>query len=369
MRIAVIGVRGIPHTYGGGEEAIYHLCPLLVSKGYDVIVYCRRGLFRDRSRNYKGVRRIFLPTIEHKWLGLLIHATLAYLDLLFRGVDIVYVYALPSGILTIIPWLFRKKIVVNVDGLDWERGKWGFVARFYLKLSARVVMFTATEIVSDAKEIQRYYNQNFNKNSSFIANGAEIDTSSDPAVVSQYGLEPGEYYLIASRIVPENNADLIIDAFSRVETDRTLVVAGSANYEDSWTRKLKEIAGARVRFLGHVSDRKHVAELHRNCYAYIHGHSLGGINPSLLKALGYGNCVLALDTPYNMEVLNGDDGIIYGIPFKRDTDDLARKIMAIDADPKRAAAFREIAPKRIEEAYTWDRITNQYAALFERITK
>lgn len=254
-----------------------------------------------------------------------------------------------------------------MNGLDWERGKWGSVARFYLKLSARVVIFTATEIISDAKGIQKYYIENFGSDSNIIAYGAEIDTSPNPAAVTQYGIEPGEYYLIASRIVPENNTDLIIEAFSRLETDRILVIAGSANYEDSWTRKLSEIAGPRVKFLGHVSDHTQVAELHKNCYAYIHGHSLGGTNPSLLKALGYGNCILALDSPYNLEVLSGDDDIIYGISFKRDVDDLAMKIKAIDEDPERAAAFRKIAPKRIEEAYTWDKISDQYAALFELV--
>jgi len=346
---------------------IYHLAPLLVSRGLEVIVYCRRGFFRDRSKYYKGVRRIFLPTIDHKWLGQFIHTSLACFDLLFRNVDVVYIHTLPSGIHTIIPWIFRKKIVVNVDGLDWERKKWGVIGRAYLKFSARVVVRTATEIISDAKEIQRIYLEQFGRDSTFIAYGAKIDTSLNPGILSKYGLEQGNYYLIANRLVPENNTDLIIEAFSRIKTNRILVIAGDANYGDSWTKMNKEKAGPRVRFLGHVSDREHMKELHRNCYAYIHGHSLGGTNPALLKALGLGNCILALDAPYNIEVLTGDDGTMYGIPFKRDVDDLKMKIEKIDGDPDRAAALRKIAPNRITEAYTWEKISEQYNALFERV--
>jgi glycosyltransferase involved in cell wall biosynthesis len=192
-----------------------------------------------------------------------------------------------------------------------------------------------------------------------IAYGANIEKSEQPEVVKQYGLEPSKYYLVASRLVPENNADLILRAFEKVTTPRLLAIAGDANYRSAFVERLKQTRDARVRFLGHVGNPEHVKELHCNAYAYVHGHSLGGTNPALLKALGYGNCVLALGTAFNQEVLQD-----HGILFENDISDLARKMQHIEAFPEIAAEYRDRAPQRIREAYTWERITDQYEELF-----
>lgn len=367
MRIAMIGSRGIPHTYGGGEEFVRHLAPRMVQRGHEVIVYCRSNYFKDRTPYYQGVRRIFLPTIEHKVFGQFIHAALSMVDVLFRNVDVIYVHTLPNSVHTIIPWLFRKKVVVNTDGLDWKRTKWGRLIRSYFKLSAWLVVHTATELVSDSRAIRDYYLSHFGRDSTFIAYGAEVGPSEYPEVLQQYGLEPMGYYLIACRLVPENNIDLIVKAFEQVETDRLLVIAGGANYKSPWAQRLKSTQDPRIRFLGHVSNPDHVKELHCHCYAYLHGHSLGGTNPALLKALGYGNCVLALNTPFNREVLQGDSGVMYGLTFEKDVEDLRDKIQYIDAHPEVAAEYRTRAPERIREAYTWDRIADEYEALFKRL--
>jgi len=363
----MIGFRGIPHTYGGGEEFVRHLAPRLAQRGHEVIVYCRSNYFQDRSPYYQGVRRIFLPTIEHKVFGQFIHATLSMIDVLFRNVDVIYVHTLPNGVHTIIPWLFRKTIVVNTDGLDWKRTKWGRLVRSYFKFSAWVVVHTATELVSDSRAIRDYYLSEFGRDSTFIAYGAEVESSQHPEVLQQYDLEPMGYYLIASRLVPENNADLIVKAFEQVRTDRLLVIAGGANYQSPWVQQLRATQDPRIRFLGHISNPEHVKELHCHCYAYIHGHSLGGTNPALLKALGYGNCVLALNTPFNREVLQGDSGVMYGLTFERDVEDLRDKIQYIDDHPEVAAEYRARAPQRIREAYTWDHIADEYEALFKRL--
>ena len=183
--------------------------------------------------------------------------------------------------------------------------------------------------------------------------------SQEPELVKQYGLEPSGYYLVASRLVPENNADLIVRAFEKVKTTRLLAIAGNANYRSAFVDRLKETKDARVKFLGHVGNAEHVKELHCNTYAYVHGHSLGGTNPALLKALGYGNCVLALGTAFNQEVLQD-----YGILFENDASDLARKMQDIEEHPEIAAEYRVRAPQRIREAYTWEKITDQYEELF-----
>jgi glycosyltransferase involved in cell wall biosynthesis len=204
--------------------------------------------------------------------------------------------------------------------------------------------------------------EDFGTASACIAYGAKIETSEHPEVVRQYGLEPVQYYLIASRLVPENNADLIVKAFKKVHTNKLLAIAGNANYRSRFVEQLKQTKDPRVRFLGHVGNADHVKELHCNAYAYIHGHSMGGTNPALLKALGYGNCVLALETPFNAEVVRD-----YGILFGQSADDLASKIQCVEDNSQIAEKYRLRAPQRIREAYTWDRITDQYEEFFQQL--
>jgi glycosyltransferase involved in cell wall biosynthesis len=210
--------------------------------------------------------------------------------------------------------------------------------------------------------MRQIYLDEFNTPSTCIASGANIEVSTQPEVVRQYGLEPFQYYLIASRLVPENNAELIVKAFEQVHSNRLLAIAGTANYRSKFIERLKQTKDPRVRFLGHVPDREHMKELHCNAYAYVHGHSLGGINPSLLMALGCGNCVLALDTPFNQEPLQG-----YGVLFPHDVSALARELQNIEDNPELAAQYRKRAPERIREAYSWERITDQYEELFLRL--
>ena len=360
----MIGLRGIPHTYGGGEEFINYLGPGLVERGHEVTVFCRSSLFPKGERDlyYRGVRRVFLPTIEHKVLGQFIHASLATMRSL-RGYDVIYVHTLPSAPHTIVPWALRRKVVVNTDGLDWERSKWGRAAKQYFRTGARISVTTGQALVSDSLQMQLFYEQHFKRGSVFIPYGAEIQESTKPDIVRQYGLEPGKYYLIASRMVPENNSDMIVDAFNRLETDKVLAIAGDANYKDAWVDRLKANAGPRIKFLGHVGDQEHVKELHCNCYAYLHGHSVGGTNPSLLKALGCGNCIVAFNVPFNTEVLRAGNGTMYGVMFD-DADDLLRQLQVLEAKPDYAAELRGRAPDRIRDVYSWPKVIDAYEKLF-----
>lgn len=360
MRIAIFGSRGIPHTYGGAEAFLEELAPRLAGRGHEVLLYCRKSMFQERPPTYRGVRLIYLPNIETKVLGTPTHTLLCTLDMLFRGVDVALVVNIVNALHCVIPRIFGKKIAINVDGMDWKRDKWGALAKRYFYLNAKCVgKICRKGVVTDAYEMRRIYLEEFGTPSACIAYGANIEGSVKPEVVREYGLEPFGYYLIASRMVPENNADLIVKAFEKVKTSRVLAIAGGVNYKSAFLDRLKQTKDPRVRFLGHVGNAEHVKELHCNAYAYLHGHSMGGTNPSLLKALGYGNCVVALRTPFNQEVMGN-----YGIFFERDHTDLAQKLQELESHPESAAEFRQKAPKRILEAYTWEKITDQYEELF-----
>jgi glycosyltransferase involved in cell wall biosynthesis len=365
LRIAMLGSRGIPHTYSGYEAFLGEVGPRLVERGHEVIVYCRRSLFRERPKTYKGVRLIYLPSIETKTMGTLTHTAVSMGDVMFRGVDVIFVVNVVNAFHCILPGLLKKKVAINVDGLDWKRGKWGRLGRKYFYWNAKWVgRICPKGVVTDAQEMRRIYMEEFGTPSVGIAYGANIETSANPSVVKLYGLEPSGYYLVASRLVPENNADLIVRAFEKLKTPRLLAIAGNANYRSAFVDRLRETKDTRIKFLGHVGNSEHVKELHCNAYAYVHGHSLGGTNPALLKALGYGNCVLALGTAFNQEVLQD-----YGILFKDVPADLAEKMQQIEDHPEIAARYRSRASGRIREAYTWERITDQYEELFLQLAE
>jgi glycosyltransferase involved in cell wall biosynthesis len=360
LRIAILGSRGFPYTYSGYEVFIGELAPRLVNRGHEVIVYCRSALFRKRPESYQGVQLIYLPSIETKVLGTPTHTLVSMCDVLFRGVDVIFVVNLVNAFHCILPRLMGKTVAINVDGLDWKRDKWGKFGKSYFYMNAKFVgRICPKGVVTDAQEMRRIYLNDFHTPNVCIAYGANLATSADPTIVRKYGLEPFQYYLVLSRLVPENNADLIVRAFERVRTSRVLAIAGHENYRSAFVDRLRQTSDQRVRFIGHVGSADDVEELHCNAYGYIHGHSLGGTNPALLTALGCGNCVLALRTPFNMEVLQR-----YGILFERDPSDLAAKLQHIEDHPEVAAQYRSCAAERIRDAYTWERITDQYEELF-----
>jgi glycosyltransferase involved in cell wall biosynthesis len=251
---------------------------------------------------------------------------------------------------------------MNVNGLDWTRAKWGPLARFYFKSAAHSAVKFCNELVTDADAMQVFYREQFNKDTTMIAYGAYVESSSKPELISQFGIEPDNYYLIASRLIPENHGDLIAEAFLQSGSKRKLVIAGGANYDSPFHRKIRSFAGEKVILTGHIDDQEIIKELHCNCFAYLHGHSVGGTNPSLLKAMGYGNCILALDTVFNREVLA--DG---GLFFPRDAGALAQMIRDVESDPALVAKLRRMGPERIRDNYTWEKIASQYDELFREV--
>jgi glycosyltransferase involved in cell wall biosynthesis len=364
LRIAIFGGRGIPSTYSGTETFYMELAPRLVELGHEVIVYCRKPLFKDQPAQYRGVRLIYLPSLETKNLGTFTHTLACMFDVLHRDVDAILVTNVANAIHCVIPRMFRKKCALNVDGVEWKRGKWGPIGKLYFYVNAWLSgKILPRGIVTDAYAMRKLYMKEFGTPSACIAYGANIECSVEPGIVRQYGLEPGNYYLIASRLVPENNAEMIVEGFQKAKSPKLLAIAGDANYQSRFVDTLKKKAENRVRFLGHVANIEHVKELHCNAYAYIHGHMMGGTNPALLKALGYGNCILAHENSFNAEVL-GNCGMLF-----RGADDLAEKITMIEDSPQIAEDYRRLAPERIRSRYSWEQITNQYEEFFYQLVR
>lgn len=368
MHIRIYGIRGLPSTYSGFETIMSELGPRWVEAGHEVTLYCRKSAFEDRPPSWKGVELVYLPSIEHKVASTLSHGLFCTLHAMFAPSDIVLVWNAANGPFG---WLLRlaaKKAVINVDGMEWLRPKWQGAAKRYFRWAALMATRAFHAVVTDANEMKRLYLQEFGVETTYIAYGANIEPPSSPEIPRQYGLEPDGYYLIASRLIPDNNADLIVQAFVKSGSHKQLAIAGGADYrgnsiEAEFIAKLKRLANDRVRFLGHIDSSEHIKDLHHHCFAYIHGHQYGGINPSLLKALGYGNCVLAHNTPFNREVLS--DGK-YGILWEKDTDDLCQALQYVERHPQVVEALRRQANEPIIERFNWERIAQEYIELFQR---
>lgn len=368
MRIAFIGARGIPHHYASAEQLVRHVGKHLVARGHEFTVYCHANLFSDRAAYYEGVRRRFVPTIEHKYLGQAIHASLSSFDAMWRDYEIVHYQCLNNSLQSVLPFLAGRTVVTNVDGQIWDDPKWPRPLRHaFFKTAARVAIGVSRQIVTDAVGIAEIYRREYATESAIIEYGADIKVSVSPQRLERYGLAPGSYYFIAARLVPSNLADVIVDAFQRSGSSRRLVIAGGHAYGSTWYERLRERAGPQVRFLGPVADQDDLDELYCNAYGYLHGASLGGINSALLRPLGCGLPCLALDTVYNREVLEMADGTLCGRLWRRDGDELADLIRDLDRDEGLARELGGQGQRRIREAFTWERIARQYELFYAMV--
>lgn len=360
MRIAILGTRGIPANYGGFETFAEQLGTRLAARGHQVAVYGRKHYSTTDSRFYRGVELVTLPTIRHKYFDTVIHTFLSVLHAAPQKYDVILICNAANSIFSLIPRLFGTPTLVNVDGLERKRKKWNWVGRSYYLLSEWLSTFLPTAIVTDAQVIQDYYATRYKKESAMIAYGAEVARRAAPEKLSRFNLSPNGYVLYVSRLEPENNAHLVIEAYEKVKTEMPLVVVGGAPYAEEYIARLKSTRDPRVRFLGFVFGEDYRA-LQQNAYCYVHATEVGGTHPALIEAMGAGNCALTLDTPENREVINGA-GIVYGsVP------DLTAKLQQVVNHPEMIGEYRRRAMARVLELYNWEEITDLYDELLSNL--
>ncbi|HEY7680808.1 MAG TPA: glycosyltransferase [Terriglobia bacterium] len=359
MKIAILGTRGIPANYGGFETFAEELSTRLVARGHSVAVYGRTNNIRYRGPSYRGVRLVLLPTISHKYLDTVAHTFLSVLHVLFQDAEVILICNSANSVFSFLPRLAGKKTVVNVDGLERQRRKWNRMGRAWYRLSERLSTFLPNAIVSDARVIQQYYRERYGKDSYFIPYGAETARVETRACLDRLGLEAGEYFLYVSRLEPENNALLVVQAFEKVATDKKMVIVGDAPYARDYIARLKATRDPRILFPGAIYGTEY-KELQSQAFCYIHATEVGGTHPALIEAMGCGRCVLYLDTPENREVA-GEAGIAY----ERSPEDLAAKMSAVLRDASLRERVEEQAVVRVQQRYRWEDITVQYEGLFE----
>jgi glycosyltransferase involved in cell wall biosynthesis len=366
MKIAIIGSRGYPYVYSGYETFVRELGERLVAAGFDVTVYCHRNLFRERPRLVNGIRLVYIPTVERKTLSQFVHSFQATLHACFRRYDVVLVVNAANGPFGVLFRLFRRKTAINVDGLEWLRPKWHGLGAKYFLWAAKAATRLYDEVIADSAEIGRIYQKKFHCRPEVIAYGADIRESRNPERIVEWGLEKLGYYLVVGRLIPDNNADLIVRGFLKSASKRKLVIVGDVSYRDAYAERIKAVADPRLVFTGYVNDADDLSELYHHCYGYFHGHEFGGTNPSLLQALACGCAVCALDTVFSREVLKNGE---YGLFFPKDEDTLVQAIARMERGPEMMAEFRRKSRFRIRDEYTWEKIAGQYIRLFERLAR
>ena len=360
MKLAILGTRGIPANYGGFETFAEELSIRLAARGHDVTVYGRSNNIRYTGKDYKGVKLTILPTIGTKHLDTVFHTFLSVLHAVPRRFEAVLICNAANAIFAAVPRITGSPVAINVDGIERKRRKWGFAGRTYYRVSEYLATLIPNVIITDAMVIREYYQRQYGVSSRMIAYGAECSAQSTTEIQQRLGLKPRDYILYVSRLEPENNAHLVIQAFESVRTDKPLLIVGDAPYAQDYIARIKSTRDKRVLFPGALYGIAY-RELQSHAYLYVHATEVGGTHPALIEAMGAGNCVLAYDTPENREVL-GDAGMLFS-----SAEELGRLLQASVDNPQIVEGYRAKAQARAQAHYSWDAIADEYEQLFREL--
>lgn len=354
---------------GGIEIVVKELCTRLVQDGYPVTCYNRSGHHvsgaeYDQKTEYEGICQKKVPTIEGKGLAAVSSSFFAAFFSAIGHYDVVHIHAEGPAFFAWLPKLFRKRVVVTIHGIDWQREKWksGFGSKFIRQGEKNAVKY-ADEIIVLSKGVQTYFKDTYGRETRFIPNGVNRpELRAARQIAAKFGLEKDSYILFLGRLVPEKGIRYLVEAFKQVKTDRKLVIAGGSSDTESFMEELKELAKSDERILftdfvqGEILD-----ELYSNAYLYTLPSDLEGMPLSLLEAMSYGNCCLVSNIPECTEVVE-DKALIFK---KSDVNDLRKKLQEACDEPEKVKALKEEAADFICRKYNWDEVVKETLELYE----
>ena len=375
MKIAFIGHKRIPSREGGVEVVVEELSTRLVQKGYQVDVYNRKGrnvqdknadIQNNKLKEYKGVKIKTILTINKKGIDALIYSFFASIIASFKKYDCIHYHAEGSCGMLWIPHLFKKRIVVTIHGLDWQRAKWdgslwGKMGNKYIKFGEKMAVKYADEIIVLSKGVQEYFKNEYNRDTVFIPNGVEKHQYKEPKEIKEkYGLEKDSYILFLARIVPEKGLDYLIDAYKQIDTDKKLVIAGGASHTNEYYQKIVEKVknSENIIMTGFVQGEI-LEELFSNCFLYILPSDVEGMPISLLEAMSYGKNCLVSDIEENKEVVED-----MATTFKKsNVEDLKIQLEKCLTEKNNRKSSEDIANFVIKK-YNWDEVVDKLEELY-----
>ncbi|MDX1583922.1 MAG: DUF1972 domain-containing protein [Thermoanaerobaculia bacterium] len=362
FHLAIVGTRGVPPRYGGFETFAAELGKSLVGRGHRVTVYCRRNLYPDLRGDWKGIERVELPAVGHKYLETVSHTLLSSIDAFRRAFDAVLVCNAANAFALPLTRIARVPVAINVDGIERTRRKWNALGRLVYQVGESWSVRFADEVVADAKVIRDYYREQFAIDATVIPYGSSLP-SGESDILAELGLDSRKFVLYVSRFEPENNPLEVVEAYRRVETDVPLVMVGTAPYSSRLISKLHEHRSEKILFPGAVYGSDY-ADLQKNALLYVQATEVGGTHPAMIEAMGSGGAVLANGTPENREV--GGDTVEYFELGPSET--LSTRLQELLDDPAAIEAMRGPARERAAARYSWERVTEMYEELVWRIT-
>jgi glycosyltransferase involved in cell wall biosynthesis len=367
MKIALLGTRGVPASYSGFETCVEQLGQRLVERGYEVTVYCRSHHISYEGTHYKGMRLVKLPTISNKYLDTMVHSFISSLHALFQRYDIALYFIAGNSPVTWIPRLVGTKTMLNVDGLDWKREKWPTIAKKYIQFAEFLATKLPNMYLTDSHVVQEYYLERFNDMPPYVPYGSEVDDLPPGETLEKYNLEPDKYILFVGRLVPENCAHHLVEAFKSLDTDLKCVIVGDAAYADSYIASLKALAedDPRIIFTGYVFGKGY-HELGANARIFVETSGVGGTHPALVEAMAFGSCVITYNTPENLETI-ADAGFAYDGQIG--AEDLKQVLKSLLDEPDTVEEYKILAKNRANTTYTWDTVTDGYEHLFYKVKK
>lgn len=359
MKIGMLGVKAVP-AIGGTAQYVEQVGARLADRGHDVTVYCRPHYIQGNG-SYRGMRRVVTRGIRGKHLDAPSHALTAALHATRHDYDIVHIHGSAPGVFAALPRIFsREKTVVTIHALDWQGAKWRGAAWALMRAGAHVAARCAHRLVAVSDYVREEYASCIPCQMLTIPTGVECPDPVDAKEVLKRGIKPGEFIFCASRLTPEKGIHHLIAAFETLDTDKKLVIAGDAPYDDHYARELLSHASEQVIFPGFVRGRL-LAELYSNAYLYVQPSELEGMSIAILEALSYGRCVLASDIPQNCEALGP-----CGYTFRtKDVADLSQSLWTLLNDPGVVAEQFDVARTHIRTSRSWDTTVERYEKLYD----
>ena len=369
-RIAMFGHKRIPSREGGVEIVVQQLCTRMAGLGHAVTCWNRRGhhvsgagFDGEALDSFQGVRLRHVPTVDKKGLAAVSSSFFAALGSAFSGADVVHIHAEGPALMCWLPKLARKRVIVTVHGLDWQREKWkhGFGGK-YIRWGENAAVRFADRIIVLSRNVQRYFLDTYGVETVYIPNGVERPVPRPPERIRQLGLEKDGYVLFLGRLVPEKGISRLVEAFRGVNTGKKLVIAGGSSDTEDFVEMLKQQAAGdeRIVLTGFVEGRL-LEELYSNAYLYVLPSDLEGMPLSLLEAMSYGNCCLVSDIPECAEVVEDR-----AVTFPRgDTRALGEALQRLCDDPELTARYKAGAADFICEKYNWDDVTRKTLELYQ----
>ncbi len=359
MRIAFIGQKGIPATYGGIEDYVEKIATRLVQKGHEVTVFCRPH-YTSTNGMYKGVRLKKIYSIPTKHLDAISHTLFCSIDSLLGKFDLINYQALGPSTLSFIPRLSGKtKVVATIHSLDWQREKWNRWAKLMLKLAEYPSIHFPDKVAVVASSLKEYFKGKSQREVVRVPTGVDPPVFRKPDKIKKFGLRENNFILFLNRLVPEKGCHFLIQAFRELDTDKKLFIAGDGKFSEDYQKSLQKWKNQRIIFGGYVEEDV-LEELYSNCYLYILPSVVEGVSQAALRALSYGKAVLVSDIKANLDAV-GDLGFTFG---NKDVKDLKQQLEFLLKNKDLIEAGEKKRRDYIQANFSWDRATESLENLF-----